>query len=119
LRYSPSTGGFYPEAICYSHLPSDLVTISEAEHEALMTAQARGHLIETDGDGKPVSIERVVTAATEAQEALRQSDVVILRCVEHGVAVPAEWRAYRAALRAFIQGHGSSLPDPPPFPSGT
>lgn len=42
MRYSPSTGGFYPESIAYLTLPNDLVTITDEEYLALLAAQAEG-----------------------------------------------------------------------------
>lgn len=45
--------------------------------------------------------------------ALERSDVTILRCVEVGIAVPAEWLEYRRNLRKGI------LQDQPVYPLGT
>ncbi len=59
--------------------------------------------------------------AAQAMAALAASDTVILRCVEHGVAVPPDWQAYRAALRALAAGTsgGTALPARPAFPKDT
>jgi hypothetical protein len=54
-----------------------------------------------------------------AQAALDKSDVTILRCAENGVAVPAAWAIYRAALRASVGGAPNSLPAQPAYPQGT
>jgi hypothetical protein len=57
---------------------------------------------------------------TSAQAALDKSDVTVLRCAEVAVAVPAEWAAYRRALRGIIAGTGQGpLPARPSFPAGT
>ena len=54
-----------------------------------------------------------------ASAALAESDVTVIRCYEHAVAVPAEWVAYRAALRAIVSSGTGSLPTRPAFPAGT
>ncbi|MDR3495359.1 MAG: hypothetical protein P4L82_12230 [Ancalomicrobiaceae bacterium] len=55
----------------------------------------------------------------EARSALTASDMTVLRCVEAGVAVPAEWVAYRRALRAIVAGGSAALPARPAYPAGT
>jgi hypothetical protein len=56
-----------------------------------------------------------------AQIALDKSDVTVGRCYEHGVAVPAGWTDYRAALRAHVSGGPTAvaLPVAPAYPAGT
>ncbi len=49
MRYSPSTGGFYPESIDYPNLPEDLVTITDEEHQAAMNKPAGATLSIVDG----------------------------------------------------------------------
>lgn len=53
--------------------------------------------------------------------ALDASDTTVLRCIEAGVAVPAEWLAYRGALRAIVTDPTSAdaLPPRPEYPAGT
>ncbi|WFR81410.1 hypothetical protein P9875_09690 [Janthinobacterium rivuli] len=42
VRYSPSTGFFYPVNIKYQDIPSDVFEVSEADHLAAHTARASG-----------------------------------------------------------------------------
>ena len=60
-------------------------------------------------------------AKTQAQGALDKSDVAILRCFEHAVAVPETWQAYRAVLRGILSGTSTAteLPTRPDYPAGT
>lgn len=59
----------------------------------------------------------------QARQALEQSDLTILRCVENGVAVPAPWQTYRADLRALLSAASGDpsqpLPARPAYPAGT
>lgn len=42
VRYSPSTGFFYPVNIAYQDIPSDVFEVSEADHLAAHTVRASG-----------------------------------------------------------------------------
>jgi hypothetical protein len=57
--------------------------------------------------------------ADGARAALARSDVTVLRCVEAGVPVPADWRTYRQALRAVVSTGVGPVPVAPPYPEGT
>ena len=52
-----------------------------------------------------------------AQRALEASDVTVLRCVEEGMSLPSEWRAYRDALRDVVTGLSATLPIRPAYPT--
>ncbi len=67
------------------------------------------------------AIPTAADLAVMAKSALDQSDITILRCVEHGIAVPVEWVAHRSALRAFVAGASTAtaLPATPAYPAGT
>jgi hypothetical protein len=56
MFYSKSTGGFYLPEIHGSNIPADAVEITEAEHAALMEAQAAGKYISGDDTGNPVAL---------------------------------------------------------------
>lgn len=59
----------------------------------------------------------------QVQAALDASDRVVIRCAEHGVAVPADWLAARTAWRNIISGAdmtSTTLPAAPSeYPPGT
>ena len=57
--------------------------------------------------------------AAEARAALAASDQTVMRCVEASVAVPAEWVAYRQALRDVVSGRATVLPDRPAYTAAT
>lgn len=65
------------------------------------------------------------TRQRNARLMLAASDLTVLRCIEHGVALPAEWIAYRAALRVAVTApdNGSdataNFPIRPAYPQGT
>ncbi|WP_137009612.1 hypothetical protein [Aquitalea aquatilis] len=58
-----------------------------------------------------------------ARIALSTSDATLLRCYEVGIALPAEWVAYRKALRevirAGVNGIVMEIPNRPSYPVGT
>lgn len=130
-KFSASTGGFYLEKIHGADIPSDCVDVPEQYHAELMVGQAAGKRITADSAGWPVLADQLPPSPAQlwaqhqavAQAALDASDITLLRCVEHGLNVPADWVAYRAALRAIVRaGSGDStqaLPTRPAYPAGT
>jgi hypothetical protein len=126
MKYSPSTGGFYLEALRYANLPTDCVTITEAQHAALITAQNLGKVIKPDSGGNPQAVDFTPSPAqvaaqlaAQAQTELTKSDVTMIRCIEHGVAIPAAWVTYRAELRQVINGTLTTMPTQPAYPAGS
>lgn len=77
--------------------------------------------------GSPTADEILAAAwrayQDQAKALLTKTDTTILRCAEYGVAVPAEWQAYRKSLRLIISAANGdpskSLPLLPAFPIGT
>jgi hypothetical protein len=54
----------------------------------------------------------------QAKAALGTStQTVVLRCFEEAMPVPAEWKAYRDALRQVIDGTLDTMPEEPPMPA--
>ena len=50
---------------------------------------------------------------------LDTTDKTVIRCFENGVAVPQEWKTYRATLRTLITAGGGDPPGRPSYPEGT
>ncbi|MBK3800468.1 DUF4376 domain-containing protein [Azospirillum brasilense] len=53
VRYSASTGSFYPSDIDYPALPGDVVEITAEEHAALQAEKSAGKVIVPGADGRP------------------------------------------------------------------
>lgn len=125
--YSASSRGFFHDGI-HATMPGDSVEITDERHAELLQAQAGGMVIEPGEGGLPEAVARAVTGRdaaerlkAQAREALDRSDITVIRCVEHGVAVPEAWRGYRAELRAIAAGtsEAAELPALPGYPEGT
>ena len=121
LHYAKSTNGFYHDDI-HEVIPEDAVEITPEHHQSLMDAQATGKVIKSDENGHPVAVEREIGEAEgrlmlagEARAALAASDVTVIRRMEEGKPLPAEWAAYRKALRGVIAGDGA-MPVKPTYP---
>lgn len=54
IYFSKQTNGFYDSNLHGQNIPNDCVEISEAEHRALLAAQATGKKILGGDDGRPV-----------------------------------------------------------------
>lgn len=65
MLYSATTRGFYVDADPAA--PADAVKITPARHEALLEAEAKGHLIEPDAKGRPQIRTRAVDIAARRE----------------------------------------------------
>ena len=104
-------------------VPDDAVEITDAEHAALMRAQADGQQIVAGSDGRPVDQDRPGPTADELaargrvrrNKLLAESDWTQARDVPQALA--DKWAPYRQALRDWPQQQGfpglTSLPQPP------
>ena len=127
MKYSNSTGGFYCPELHGDSIPPDAVDIDDQLYDALLVGQSLGKMISTGGDGLPELIDQPGPTAEQlsavlklgAQDALDASDVAVLRCYEHDVAVPAAWRTYRAALRVIVTSGQGAIPPRPDYAPGT
>src|SRR5699024_2006188 len=104
--YSPSTGGFYDDAI-HAVLPDDAAGISVEDHQALLLAQSEGKIISADSEGHPVAADQPAPPEAQLLAALRQERDRLLRESDR-TQIPdypisaedrAAWAAYRQQLR--------------------
>ena len=86
-------------------LPEGSVLISDAEAEAIQSADAA-----SAADGAAALI-------AQAQALLDKSDVTMIRQYEEGNPPPAAWVTYRAALRLVIKGTSTVIPATPAPPA--
>jgi hypothetical protein len=63
-------------------------------------------------------VARQVVSDT-ALRALADSDRTVMRCYEAAIPLPADWVAYRLALRAIVGTGVGPLPARPDYPAGT
>jgi hypothetical protein len=54
MFYSPTTGGFYSQAIHGDSMPTDVVAITDERHADLLAGQAAGQRIVAGQDGAPM-----------------------------------------------------------------
>ncbi|GAB6177970.1 hypothetical protein JCM16814_28610 [Desulfobaculum senezii] len=133
MKYSSTTNGFYTTALHGNNIPADAVKITDAEHRALLDAQARGKLIQPDANGRPVAVDPPPppepTEAELAERARAERDRLMREAYDPAVmqllrkrrvvvaasgdtagidAQLAAWDAYANALE--------SVPDQPEFP---
>lgn len=89
--------------------------------DGLTLQEVNDWLVAGNNTGDPVSVPIVNPAVLigQAKYALIQSDDTAIRCLKAGVAFPAEWLAYVAALRTIAAGGPGPLPDKPAYPAGT
>ena len=127
--FSPTKGFLSARRIAGGVVPADAIAITDDEHDALMAAQAIGKVIFIGPDGHPAAGDQPARTGDVQQallcraalDALQRTDVVASRCYKAGVAFPAAWLAYVAALRAIVANPASAaeLPAAPLYPEGT
>lgn len=136
--YSPSAHAFYfPDD---KNAPADSFLVSDADHMAAVNLP-QGSSFSFAAPGSPENIGALSVTLPTAEEIAAQvsasawsayqaqasatlmaSDRTVMRCYEAGIALPAEWSAYRKALRAITgatSGTAGALPVAPAYPAGT
>lgn len=71
MFYSKSTGGFYSPEI-HTIMPSDVVEITDEQHQALLETQSQGKVIVSDDNGYPVAVIPTVTPEQLKQQRIRE-----------------------------------------------
>lgn len=99
MKFSPSTGGFYPDNLRVE-VPVDCVTLTQEQYQACLTGQASGKVLHVGTDSIPVPVDPTIDSA----EMKRRFVAVIQTFMDH----KAQERGYddirSAALRAAIVG---------------
>lgn len=110
--YSPGTGGFYRSDIHGDDIPEDAQKITAERHAVLMQDQSAGKEIKPSSTGKPMASKPKVSAEQIARnmrhqrdQALRDSDVALIRALEDGQDIEA-LKTYRNALRDLPEQKG-------------
>ncbi|WP_225182328.1 tail fiber assembly protein [Pectobacterium aroidearum] len=113
--YSPSTNGFYSDVLKSDYetagtWPDDIITISNAEYDALLSGQASGQVIVTDVGGLPQlndveqTQEAIILSAAAKKKALlslaNNAITPLLDAIELGIATDEE-KADFAVLREY------------------
>lgn len=135
--YSASTNAFYDldlesDYVASGKWPSDATTVSDSTFLSFgCTNPPQGKMRAPGADGvpswvdlpAPTAAETFASLQADASTALSESDRVVLRCYEDGIAVPSDWVAYRRDLRALIAvtsvDSTLTMPSKPAYPPGT
>lgn len=103
IFYSPSTKGFYNDALHGLAIPEDAIPVTAEEHATLLEAEASGKFINVNGgrvvanDVSPPKTWDEIRGARNLR--LRQSDWTQLPDATLTPAEKAQWTAYRKSLR--------------------
>lgn len=71
MFYSATTGGFYDPEIHGEAIPTDAVEITPEEHVALLDAQSKGKIIQSDIDGNPVAVDPPKQTAAQVWDRIK------------------------------------------------
>lgn len=128
-RFSKTTQNFYPPNKEYRFLPEDVIEVPIEDFNAALARGAYDTLSVVDGrvvvvlGAAPTAIQLAWSAYQQnAAAAIANSNDALMLFIESGVAVPAEWVAYRKVLRGIVNassGKVGKLPTLPASPAGT
>ncbi|PTR06461.1 MULTISPECIES: hypothetical protein [unclassified Novosphingobium] len=109
MKFSPSTGNFYPDDIDYPTLPSDLVEVDEAEYAKAMARAPDENFTVVDGkvmiakDPGPSDEQIKAMVAAQATRLLAATDYTQTADTAAALSNAGDFTAYRAALRAILR----------------
>jgi hypothetical protein len=102
MFYAPSTGGFYNPSIHGTNIPSDAISISDAEYDNLLAELSAGKVIVVNSNGVPVAVAPPAIPATW-DEVRANRNALLLECdwtqLSDSPADKASWATYRQSLR--------------------
>jgi len=96
-------------------------TADRVKHEIteLGISPPEGFLLADPGPSAEEIAEKArLNLIKRAEELLQKSNATVLNCYEAGVPVPADWRAWRASLKAIAATGVGVIEDAPEAPAG-
>lgn len=114
MLYSISRNGFYNQTLNGNNIPEDSIEITDKEYDFLKTGLSFGKNIILDENGRPTLIDPPPPKLEELEKNIRSerdlllenSDWIVIRAIETGLEVPAEWLTYRQMLRDLPGSEG-------------
>jgi len=106
ISYSPSTKGFYPSEVAYPELPSDLITLTKAQYQELLSQLNQGNKEVVVSNGALCVVD--VRPPVLTWDDIRAQRTLLLNKSDF-TQVPdypnnrAGWAAYRQELRDIPQ----------------
>jgi hypothetical protein len=115
MKFSPSTGNFYPDDIAYAALPDDLIDVSGEGYTKAMS-RAADEAFSVDADGAvtitkigPTDEQIKASVKAQARKLLAATDYTQSADVAADLKNVAAFTEYRSAVRAIFR-------DPPVEP---
>lgn len=110
MKFSPSTGNFYPDDIAYAALPDDLIDVSGEGYTKAMS-RAADEAFSVDADGAvaitkiPGLTDEQIKAAVKAQarRLMAATDYTQAADVAFDLKNASDFTVYRAAVRAIFR----------------
>lgn len=122
-RYAIIDGQYVINVIEYDDVPTNPPPGFENPVTAVQSDIAGPGWTYADGNFiAPAPTPIAVPLSAQAMTALEVTDMVATRCFKAGLAYPADWKSYTAALRNIVNGTdktSTKLPAQPAYPAGT
>jgi hypothetical protein len=105
MKYSKSTGCFYPEDIEYPTLPEDLIEVTAEEYESAMSRPANTVLDVQNGKLVLVTVELTSEQISVSVRANRNARLQEL----DALCTPLRWEGYSEAHREALRAYRTAL----------